>query len=100
MAQLVEVEHRTSAGRWMLPLTLLLTLVAVASSAIPLFVIRPFRPQGATELTVALAVRQAAPWVTAICVAGIVFVALATWRRVPRAWQRITVVGLCSVAIA
>ena len=84
----------------MLPLTLLLTLVAVASVAIPLFVIRPFRPQGTEELTIALAVRQAAPWVTATCAAGIVFVALATWRRVPRVWQRITVVGFCSVAIA
>ena len=83
-----------------MPLTLLLALVAVASLAIPLFVIRPFRSQGATELTFALAVRQAAPWVTAICAAGIGFAALGAWRRVPRAWQRIAVVGLCSVAIA
>lgn len=100
MAELVEVKRATSAGRWGLLLMLLSAMVAAASVVIPLFVIRPFRPQGPTELAVAFAVRRVAPWVTATCAAGTVLAAVASWGRIPRVWQRITVVGFCSVALA
>jgi hypothetical protein len=48
-------------------LTVLLGLVALATFVYPMYVIRPFRAQGATELAVALAIKQAGVWVTVGC---------------------------------
>jgi hypothetical protein len=54
-----------------LALASLCAVVSAACVAIPMFVIRPFRPQGAGELEVALAVRHAGPWVAGACVVAI-----------------------------
>jgi|SRR5271165_2849486 len=68
------------------PLTPLLlsagvALAGLACFAYPMFVIRPFRHQGALELAVALAVKQAAPVVTILCAAVATICAIAFWRR-------------------
>jgi hypothetical protein len=55
-------------------LVFLCALVSLACFAVPLYVIRPFRHQGATELSLALLVKQIGPWLSIACAV----VALAT----------------------
>jgi len=67
-------------------------LVSFACLAIPMYVIRPFRPQDPWQLDVALTVRLLAPWISAVC-------ALATLAAVARAWQdRMRIWLRCAVA--
>ena len=47
-----------------------LCLLAFACFAFPMYIIRPFRGQGATELSMALAVRQWGPWLAFLCAAA------------------------------
>jgi len=51
------------------------TAVAIALffAIYPLYVIRPFRHQGARELAAALVIARWAPWVTLLCAAAAVF---------------------------
>lgn len=60
-----------------------------------MYVIRPFRPQGPYEFPLAMAVRQAGPIVSAICVVFAVLVLIRAWPRV-RAGSR-AVLTLCSL---
>ena len=48
-------------------LTVLFGIAALATFVYPMYVIRPFRAQGATELAAALAIKQVAVWVAAGC---------------------------------
>lgn len=59
------------------PGSMLAVLVAVATVVTPYWVMRPFRPQGATELQVALVTLRLAPWL--LIGAAIVAVAM-VWR--------------------
>src|SRR3978361_1819971 len=43
-------------------------LVAITTLAIPMYIIRPFVPQAPRALALALGVRVAAPWLSALCV--------------------------------
>src|SRR5207237_10011477 len=66
------------------------TAVAIALffAIYPLYVIRPFRHQGARELAAALVIARWAPWVTLLCAAAAVFHLSRLWRqssRLPRA---------------
>lgn len=65
--------------RLVLPGSLLAVSVALAALITPVWVMRPFRSQGPTELAVALATLRAAPWLLTIAAA------LALWM-VVRAW--------------
>src|SRR5207253_10699598 len=47
----------------------------------PLYVIRPFRHQGARELAAALVIARWAPWVTLLCAAAAVFHLSRLWRQ-------------------
>ena len=72
-------------SRSSLHLLLALALISLACFAVPLYVIRPFRHQGETELQIALFVKQIGPWLSTTCVAfGLVLVVFA-WRRM-RGW--------------
>jgi hypothetical protein len=51
----------------LLLLSLVLALTSLACSALPLYVIRPFRYQGARELAVALFLKQAGPAISIVC---------------------------------
>jgi hypothetical protein len=51
----------------LLLLSLALALVSLACSAVPLYVIRPFRYQGARELAAALFLKQVGPSVSFVC---------------------------------
>lgn len=60
-------------------------LVAAATLVVPVWVMRPFRPQGPTELTIALGVLRFAPWLLAA--AGLMAIA-AVVRAWPGGWWR------------
>src|SRR5258707_12622254 len=84
---------------------------AVASAAcvwIPIHVIRPFHPQNATALTVALWVHDAGPSRACLCAALAVALTIGCWKRGPgkivsgrvrRIGFRVAMVCLCAVAI-
>jgi len=73
-------------------------LVALLAFAYPLYVIRPFRAQGARELAVALAVRSRGPWVARCAALGALATALLLWRRSSQ-WLPKAIVAL-SAALA
>ncbi len=84
---------QATPGRPREPLTPLFVGIAAALAgfacfAYPMYVIRPFRYQGARELAVALAVKQAAPVVTFLCAAIAVICLIAFWRRYT-IWRRV-----------
>src|SRR5471030_2243739 len=54
----------------------------------PIYVIRPFRAQGARELTAALAVFRFRPVITAVSALLAVWAAIAYWRAQSRWWRR------------
>ncbi len=61
-----------------------ITLVAVASVAIPLYVIRPFVPEDPHALAFALGLRPLAPWIALFCVVCLIVLSASTWSRTRR----------------
>ena len=84
------------------PLIVACLLVSFFCLAYPIYVIRPFRHQGATELAVALQVMRFRTAVTAVCVLLAILGAVRSWRHEsrPRLWRRIGaitgVLGVCA----
>jgi hypothetical protein len=68
---------RRSTG--LLLFSIALALVSLACSAVPLYVIRPFRHQGARELAVALFLKQVGPAVSVVCALLAVIALFAIW---------------------
>jgi hypothetical protein len=68
-------------ARLILLAIVLLALVAAACFAYPMYVIRPFRHQGATELAAALAIIQVRPWVSVISAVLCLIVTVLAWSR-------------------
>lgn len=66
----------------LLSVSLVLALVSLASSAFPLYVIRPFRHQGARELTAALFVKQIGPAVSVACALLALVLFAIMWRSI------------------
>jgi hypothetical protein len=69
---------------------ILLACLAVSLAAViyPIYVIRPFRHQGASELALALAVSRFRPAVTAISAVVAVLTVLRFWHAESRRWRR------------
>jgi hypothetical protein len=86
------------AGR--LWIATLAALVPVVCLAIPMYVIRPFRPQDAGQLAFALTVRGLAPWVSTIFAIVVLVVAFNAWPRVRGFWRRAAFVSLSLVSVA
>jgi hypothetical protein len=63
----------------LLLLSVALALVSLACSAVPLYVIRPFRYQGARELAVVLFVKQVGPAVSVVCALLAVIALVVMW---------------------
>jgi len=63
-------------------------LVSLFCLAYPIYVIRPFRHQGVTELSLALLVMRFRPILTTACVALAILTAVRYWRVQPRRWLR------------
>lgn len=99
MAQ-VQEEKAVNAGVWRsVGVASVCALASAACLAIPMYVIRPFRPQGARELDVALTVRHAGPWVSGLCAAAVLLVMIRLWRQT-RVGIRVLLAGLFVVAVA
>lgn len=99
MAQVQEFRAaKVGTGRY-LALALLCAVISVACLAIPMFVIRPFRPQGAQELNFALAVRHAGPWLAGICAVVVLLLLFRLWK-IARTGSRILLVVLFVIATA
>jgi Protein of unknown function (DUF3179) len=97
MNQVQEVRAvKVGTGRY-LALALVCAVVSAACLAIPLFVIRPFRPQGAQELNVALAVRHMGPWVSGWCAVAVLLLLVRAWK-VARLGSRVVLLGLLALA--
>ena len=84
--------------RFRRPLTLLFALSAAAFAfvAVPIFVIRPFRAQGARELALSLVLTRWSPLATALLLVAGVAVAFAAWTAASRR-QRLA--GMFAVVI-
>src|ERR1700688_3963943 len=80
-------------------LALVCAFASAACVAIPMFVIRPFRPQGAQELNFARAVRHAGPGVSGLCALGGFLLVIRLWK-VTRVGLRVMLVALLGLAIA
>lgn len=61
------------------------TLIAIASVAVPLYIIRPFVPEDPNALAFALGLRPLAPWITLLCVMALMLLAAAVWSNTRRA---------------
>lgn len=66
----------------------------------PLYVIRPFRFQGARELAVALSVMRMRGVVTAVCALAALGSAVVLWRILPRMWPKIAMVTAAFLVLA
>ena len=74
----------------------LFALASLACFAYPLYVIRPFRFQGAAELRVALFIARIGPWVSIFCAAASIGLVVLAWPRIRR-WSLRTAAVLCIV---
>jgi hypothetical protein len=72
-------------------------VISAACLAVPMYVIRPFRPQGLQELNLALAIRHIGPWVSAVCAAVVLLLVIRLWK-VRKTGLRITLAGLLVMA--
>jgi len=76
--------------RFVFGLVLLACLVVgLICVAYPIYVIRPFRHQGARELAVALAVSRFRPVVTVVAAIAAVLATIGYWRAGERRWKRV-----------
>ncbi len=81
-----------------LSLALAGALLSIACLAIPMYVIRPFRPQDPHQLAFALTVRNAGPWVSGVCAIAVFYLLFAVWRGVGLLF-RISVVVLAGITL-
>jgi Protein of unknown function (DUF3179) len=89
--------QRSQRTRWIV-IILACLAVSLVSVAYPLYVIRPFRAQGAQELTAALAVSRFGPLLTAVSALAAVLAAIAYWR-VPASTLKRTLVAASALLV-
>lgn len=75
-------------------------LLAILTLAIPLYVIRPFRPQSPRGLALALTVRELAPWLTIFCALITIVLLVKGWRSRPRIAIKLLLIASALVACA
>ena len=78
---------KRSDRRWILALLACLA-ASLVSVAYPIYVIRPFRAQGARELMAALVVSRFRPVLTVVSALAAVAAAIAYWRAQAQMWRR------------
>jgi hypothetical protein len=79
--------QRSDRTRWIFVLLACLA-VSLVSVAYPMYVIRPFRAQGARELMTALAVFRFGPVLTVLSALAAAAAAIAYWRGRASTWRR------------
>jgi hypothetical protein len=99
MPETQEIQAVRSKTVYSLALASVFAAVSAACVMIPMFVIRPFRPQGARELEIALAVRHAGPWLAGLSAAALLLVMLRVWKTA-KVGARVAMAGLFLVASA
>jgi Protein of unknown function (DUF3179) len=99
MPQTQEIQAVKGKTKYFIASALVFAAVSDACIVIPMFVIRPFRPQGARELEIALAVRHAGPWISGLCAAAVLLVMLRAWKTT-KIGARVAMTGLLLVAFA
>jgi hypothetical protein len=85
----MRVHWKEPSGRWIL----LLLAVALFLLIYPIWVIRPFRPQGAKELLVALIVLRWAGWGTLLCSLAAIYIVVTRWRQGAGRWVKLGLVA-------
>jgi hypothetical protein len=88
---------RVGADIW---LASLFTAIPLVSLAVPMYVIRPFRPQAFSQLSAALTIRSLGPWVSAIAAIIVAGITLRVWARSKQVVPRVATLALCLLAIA
>jgi hypothetical protein len=99
MSQTQELQTVSTETRKFLALAAISTVVCVACVTIPMFVIRPFRPQGAQALAIALTVRRAGPWLAGVCTAVVLLLLVRSWKTM-KTGARTAMAALFLVAMA
>ncbi len=89
--------HRKSTDIWVASLFAAIPFVCLA---VPMYVIRPFRPQAFSQLSAALTIRSLGPWVSALAAILVVGVTLRVWARSKRVLPRLATLVLCFLVIA
>jgi hypothetical protein len=74
--------------------------IAIAYLVFPAYVIRPFRPQDPGQLNLALTVRGAAPWISALCALAVLWIDIAVWQPRIRLLPRCILVFLSVITVA
>jgi hypothetical protein len=93
------MESLKSSSKAAVAVTIVFVLAALTCLAIPMYVIRPFRPQDPAALHLALTVRGLAPWITAACAFFVLLIVIFKWRSA-RILSRITFSLLTAIALA
>lgn len=79
MAQVQEIRAVKVGTGLLVILAAVCAMVSFACVAIPMYVIRPFRPQGAEALSLALGVWQVRPWLAGICAVVVLLLMVRLW---------------------
>jgi Protein of unknown function (DUF3179) len=98
VGQSLEDKKRVGAAR--LWVALLFTLVPLICLAVPMYVIRPFRPQDPTQLALALTIRNLGPWLSAFSCVVVFAITFWGWGRSRRIWLRAVLTTLCLIVVA
>jgi hypothetical protein len=80
-AQTSAIPKAKSASKSSFFLALIAALIPILCLAIPMYVIRPFRPQDPSQLALALTVRGLAPWIAAVCAIVVLLILFRVWKR-------------------
>jgi hypothetical protein len=104
MTQVLEEKKiGTKVWRW-LTVGLACAVASAACVWFPIHIIRPFRPEDPTALTMALWVHDIGPWLAGLCAALVAVLTILSWKRVAGKGRRIAfraaMICLCVVAIA
>jgi hypothetical protein len=90
-------KNTAKASIW---IALAFALVPLVCLAIPMYVIRPFRPQEPSQLAAALTIRSLGPWLSAISAIVVIVLTVRVWGRSASIWIRTAAVALSLIATA
>ena len=77
-----------TGSRWIWPALLLLLVLSIASVAIPVFLIQPFRPQTQRALEISYLLRTWSPLPTIIILLAAFALTIWKWTRIHRWWRK------------
>ena len=93
----LQVRQKAGIAEWVFALSVLAALILFF---VPAFIIRPFHYQSPRALSLALAIKQAAPSPTLILAVASAALALPLWRRVSRGGRILVMSGVVLAAAA